>query len=205
MCKQVYLVSIVSDWFLVSRDKTTTIIDILLYSSLFGAFALFKSKRNRDQKSQHLDKILEKYEKYRMTMVLSILKTFKIAKNDKDKLGWLIEEAEKRQKENFILNLLTKYYTILGGLLLAVAKSHIDEIVRCNPEAVGYAIVVFSIVGIALHIMWKSLIDAGIILLNMFVFKTDYYIYGVLIYDLSRLRLFDNNILRDHQSRKKEI
>lgn len=171
-------------------------IAIFLVFSLLSGMAWFWHKEHQEDNWYYMNNIYKENRDKRKKLLLSILEKFNIDFKDRIAIEWLIKVSRKDQKDSFILDIGHKSYHILAGLIALTYRPYYDDVVKAGAEKcyiIIYAIIVFSIAGLLVHILWRIMSDALVSIVNMFVFKTDYYTYGVLIHDLEQLIIFQKN------------
>lgn len=128
---------------------------------------------------------------------------FGISRNDKDKLGWLIEESERDQNDE----LMSRYSCIFGSLIIGAIKIYFDVAIKfvTHVGEAAYLIILLIICGMGMYLLFVELPKCVLIFINAFFKKTDYYIRGKLIYDLRQLRIFGGDDNQKKRTVKKII
>ena len=170
-------------------------IDLFLIVSLFLGMGWFWQKEHEDDNWQYMNSIFKENRDKRNKILLSTLAKMNIDYKDRKAIECLINIFRKAQKDSFVLDIGHKSYHILAGLIVLTYRPYYDEVVKAGAvnDFIIYAIIVFSVAGLLAHILWRIVSDAVVVLINMFIIKTDYYIYEVLIHDLEQLMIFQKN------------
>lgn len=123
--------------------------------------------------------------------------------NDKDKLGWLIEEAEREQNDEFP----SRYSSCLVGLLLGASKLYFEVAVNfvTHEREAAYLIILFCIFGIGMYVLLEELPKRVFLFINTYFKRTDYYMRDKLIYDLRQSRIFGGDDNQKKRTVKKKI
>jgi len=162
--------------------------EIIAFLALYGAVVICKRLDLKTHYSRVINEFCKKCTTNRNKILLLVLDRFGISRNDKDKLGWLIEEAEREQNDEFV----SRYSSSVAGLILGASKLYFEvavNVVTQEREA-AYLIILFCIFGIGMYVLLEELPKCVLLFVNTFFKRTDYYIRGKLIYDLRQLRLF---------------
>ena len=167
--------------------------EIIAFLTFYGAVAICKRIDTKKNYTSFIEAFRKKCTTNRKKILLLVLDRFGISRNDKDKLGWLIEESEREQNDE----LMSRYSCILGNLIIGAIKLYFDVAIKfvTIEREIAYLIILLIICGMGMYLLFVELPKCVLIFVNAFFTKTDFYIRGKLIHDLRQLRIFgdDNN------------
>lgn len=177
--------------------------EIFAFLALYGSVTICKRLDIKKNYTRVINEFRKKCITNRNKILLIVLDRFGISMNDKDKLGWLIEEAEREQNDEFP----SRYSSCLVGLLLGASKLYFEVAVNFVTEEreAAYLIILFCIFGIGMYVLLEELPKCVFLFVNTYFKRTDYYMRDKLIYDLRQLRIFGGDDNQKKRTVKKII